>query len=68
MSPERLRREGTAALIERLGPGGALAFLRQCGAGAGDYTACRAEVVGHLTLEELLAEALATKPHPDASG
>ncbi len=47
-SPERILREGIAALTKRLGPGGALFFVRQCRDVVGDYTAERAEIIGDL--------------------
>jgi len=56
MSPADIRREGIAALVERLGPGGALSFVRQCGVSVGDYTAGRAEMMRDATLDELVAE------------
>lgn len=61
MTPAQIRREGLAALIERLGPGGALAFIRLCGVSLGDYTAERAEIIRDLTLETLLSDVKQTE-------
>ena len=54
MSDYEIRREGWKALTERLGVSGAIRFLTQYDAGAGDYTRERRELFGGLTLDEAL--------------
>lgn len=56
MSPAQIRHEGIVALAERLGPAGALAFLRQFSLVAGDYTAGRDRSLDGLTLDDILSE------------
>lgn len=52
-TPHQIALEGFAALVERLGPGGALQFLHQYDAGKGDYTKERKEILRDVTLAEL---------------
>ncbi len=54
LTPLELRREGFKALVEHLGPDGALRFLQQFDAGAGDYTQERANALSGLTMDEIL--------------
>ncbi|HEU4417400.1 MAG TPA: hypothetical protein VFT55_00600 [Planctomycetota bacterium] len=54
MSDYEIRREGWRALTERLGVSGAIRFLTQYDAGAGDYTRERRELFAGLTLDEAL--------------
>lgn len=56
LSDYELRREGWAALTERLGPSGAIRFLMQYDPGHGDYTKERAALLAELTLEQAIAE------------
>lgn len=52
-SLEEIRRAGLEALRRELGPRGMVLFLRQFIEPSGDYTAERAELVGHLTVDEI---------------
>ncbi len=50
--------KGFAALVERLGPGGALQFIHQFEVGRGDYTKERRKILKSVTLRKLRAELL----------
>jgi hypothetical protein len=52
-NPE-IRARGWAALIEALGPSGALRFAMQTERGEGDYAARRQRLLGGLSVDELL--------------
>ena len=52
-----IRARGWAALVERLGPSGALRFAVQTERGQGDYAARRHRLMGGLSVDELLARA-----------
>lgn len=52
-SDEKLRARGMEALRRELGPRAFVLFLRQFIKPSGDYTAERAELIGHLTVEEI---------------
>lgn len=54
LSTQEIRREGWKALTERLGIAGAMRFMMQYDAGAGDYTEERHELFADLTLDEAL--------------
>lgn len=54
LTPQDIRREGFRALLERLGPVGAIRFIQQYDAGRGDYTAERKSWLGDLTIDEVL--------------
>ena len=54
-----IRALGWAALVERLGPSGALRFAVQTERGQGDYAARRHRLMGSLSVDELLARARA---------
>ena len=56
MTLNEIREAGMAALIEALGPAGAIRFLQQFETGQGDYTAQRQEIVGGASVDELLQE------------
>ena len=49
-----IRARGWDALIERLGPSGALRFAMQTERGQGDYSARRHRTLGGLSVDELL--------------
>jgi hypothetical protein len=53
MTMPEIRKAGIEALLERLGPDGALRFLQQYNPGQGDYTAERHEELDALTLEQI---------------
>ena len=52
-SEARLRARGMEALRRELGPRAFVLFLRQFIKPSGDYTAERAELIGHLTVAEI---------------
>jgi hypothetical protein len=56
LSAYELRREGWAALTERLGVSGAIRFMMQYDPGQGDYTEERRALFGHLTVDAVVAE------------
>ena len=51
---EVIRREGLAALSERLGSAGMVNFIRLFDSGSGDYSKERREIVENTPKEELL--------------
>jgi hypothetical protein len=52
-SEEEVRARGMEALRRELGPRAFVLFLRQFIKPSGDYTAERAELIGHLTVDEI---------------
>ena len=50
-----IRARGWDALVERLGPSGALRFAMQTERGNGDYAARRHRMLGGLSVNQLLA-------------
>jgi len=58
-TPHQIAVEGFAALVERLGPGGALQFLHQYEVGQGDYTKERKKILRDVTLTDLRKNLLA---------
>jgi len=50
-----IRARGWEALVERLGPSGALRFAMQTERGEGDYAARRHRMLGRLSVDQLLA-------------
>ena len=52
-TPHEIARRGFAALVEKLGPGGALQFLHQYETGQGDYAAERRRLFGKTSLAEI---------------
>lgn len=57
-----IRARGWDALIERLGPSGALRFAMQTERGQGDYSARRHRLLGKLSVEDLLADMRSRRP------
>jgi hypothetical protein len=57
-TPHEIAVKGFAALVEKLGPGGALQFTHQYEAGRGDYTRERKEILRGVTLRKLRAALL----------
>lgn len=49
-----IRARGWEALLEKLGPSGALRFAMQTERGQGDYAARRQRILGRLSVDELL--------------
>ena len=63
-----IRARGWDALVESLGPSGALRFAMQTERGSGDYAARRHRMLGGLSVDRLLARmrrpAARTRRHP----
>ena len=55
MTPEEIQSRGWQALLTELGPVNAARFIMRNRLGTGDYTAERHALVGHLTLDEVIA-------------
>lgn len=60
-TPHEIAVKGFEALIERLGPGGAVQFIHQFEKGRGDYTKERQKILRKLTLRKLRTELLPKK-------
>ena len=56
MTLDEIRQVGVAALVEVLGPAGAVRFLQQFDTGKGDYTDARQQILGNPTVDELIRE------------
>lgn len=54
LTDAEVRALGWQALIEKLGPSGALRFSIQTERGYGDYAAVRHELLGRLSVDELI--------------
>ena len=57
-TPHEIAAAGFAALVEKLGPGGAVEFLHQFEKGRGDYTKERRKILEPVTLRKLRTELL----------
>jgi len=55
-TPNEIVVKGFEALVEKLGPGGAVQFIHQFEKGRGDYTKERQKILRGLTLQKLRAE------------
>ena len=53
MSIEEIRKEGMAALRERLGPAGTITFLQDLGINKGNWTEERHEILGKKSMAEI---------------
>jgi hypothetical protein len=53
---EEIRREGLAALLERLGPAGTIRFLQQYEPGSGDYTKERHDWLDGLSVDDIVED------------
>jgi len=53
---DQIRHAGVAALVEALGPAGAVRFLQQFDTGKGNYTGERKDLLGNPTVDELIKE------------
>ena len=62
---EELTRQAMEILNREMGTANTLRFIRQLTHGMGDYTADRHRWLGHLTLDQILAE---IKKRPPTSG
>lgn len=60
-TPNEIAVKGFEALVEKLGPGGAVQFIHQFEKGRGNYTKERAKILRGLTLRKLRAELLPKK-------
>jgi len=60
-TPHEIAVKGFEALVEKLGPGGAVQFIHQFEKGRGDYTKERQRILKGLTLRKLRAELLPRK-------
>jgi hypothetical protein len=58
-----IRARGWEALIEKLGPSGALRFAMQTERGEGDYAARRHRLLGRLSVNQLLTQ-MRRRPAP----
>ncbi|MFH1108265.1 MAG: hypothetical protein V1790_03575 [Planctomycetota bacterium] len=56
MTLHEIRREGLDALLDRLGPAGAIRFLQQYDAGRGDYTRQRHRWLDGVTIDEVVTD------------
>ena len=61
LTDAEIRALGWQALIDRLGPSGALRFAMQTEHGYGDYAALRHRMLGRLSVNELLSRMKAQK-------
>jgi hypothetical protein len=61
MTDAEIRALGWQALIDRLGPSGALRFAMQTERGYGDYAALRHRMLGSLSVQQLLSRMKAWK-------
>ena len=52
-TPQKTSILGFEALVEKLGPGGAVEFVHQCESGKGDYTVERKKILSGFRLESL---------------
>ncbi|MBM3862073.1 MAG: hypothetical protein FJ395_20810 [Verrucomicrobia bacterium] len=60
-TPHEIAVQGFAALVEKLGPGGAVQFIHQFEQGQGNYTKERIAILKGVTLKKLRAELLPKK-------
>ena len=60
-TPHEIAVKGFEALVEKLGPGGALQFIHQFETGRGDYTKERATILKSVSLKKLRTELLPKK-------
>jgi hypothetical protein len=63
LTNSEIRARGWEALIEKLGPSGALRFAMQTERGEGDYAARRHRLLGGLSVNQLLTQ-LRRRPAP----
>jgi hypothetical protein len=56
MTNAEIRARGWNALVDSLGPSGALRFALQTESGYGDYAARRHQTLGRLSVDELVAK------------
>jgi hypothetical protein len=63
-TPQQIAALGFQALVEGLGPGGALEFIHQCERGQGNYTEERRGILRNFRLESLKPGLARRKPAP----
>ena len=56
MTTEEIQTRGWQALVADLGPVNAARFVMQNNLGSGDYTAEREALIGHLTVDQIIAD------------
>ena len=56
MTTEEIQTRGWQALVADLGPVNAARFIMQNKLGKGDYTAEREALIGHLTVDQIIAD------------
>jgi len=61
-TPHQTAQLGFRALVERLGPGGAIEFMHQYEQGEGDYTQERKAILKTFRLEDLVRSARKRRP------
>lgn len=66
LTDSEIRALGWAALIEKLGPSGALRFSLQTERGSGDYARIRHEQLGSLSVDELMDRMRRARQEPPA--
>ena len=64
-NPALVRRAGMSALKRELGSAGAAYFIRQFGAGQGNYTAERGQLLHGITLDEIIENVRAIDTQKD---
>ena len=62
LTDAEIRAAGWEALVERLGPAGALRFSIQTQRGYGDYSQLRHQMFGALSVDNLVAQVRAARP------
>ncbi len=67
MTDAEIRRAGWEALIEKLGPAGALRFAVQTERGSGDYAMLRDQLLGSASVDELVSR-MREEERPPARG
>jgi hypothetical protein len=68
LTDAEIRALGWQALIDALGPAGALRFAIQTEHGYGDYCELRHQMLGALSVDELLSRMGAAKRRPASAG
>jgi hypothetical protein len=64
LTDAEIRALGWQALIDKLGPAGALRFALQTERGYGDYARSRHELLGALSVDDVLAKMRGARPLP----
>ena len=56
LAADKIRARGVKVLTRELGPAGMVQFMQQFRGGRGDYTKERHKLLGHLTVDQIVAE------------